>query len=280
MAKLIVTHLRPDLDACASVWLIRRFYPNFTQAEFSFVPSGDTYQNQLADSDKQIIHVDTGLGRFDHHQFRRRLSASLRIYQYLEEEVKWRTLDQIVLERMVELVTMIDNFEEVDFDNPTSDIYELQINQILEGIKLNESSDHQVMELMLPVLDGLFAILKRKVMAETELEKGEEFKIGQFKAIYLRSRSKEVSKLAEKGGYQLVLLKDPERGNVNIRVHPRAKFTLDHVYQVIIKKEPDDLWFYHASGHLLLNGSNSHPQKPTKLTVKELITIIKKNLLK
>ncbi len=280
MIKLIVTHLRPDLDACTSVWLIKRFYPNFSQAELMFVPSGDTYQNQPADSDKQIIHVDTGLGRFDHHQFRRRLSASLRIYQSLEETINWRSLDKVALERLVELVTMIDNFEEVDFDNPTSDIYELAINQILEGIKITESSDHQVMELMLPVLDGLFAILKRKVMAEAELDKGEEFKIGKIKAIYLRSRSKEASKLAEKSGYQLVLLKDPERGNVNIRVHPKAKFTLDQVYKVIADREPNDLWFYHASGHLLLNGSNSHPQKPTKLTVKELITIIKKNLLK
>jgi hypothetical protein len=124
------------------------------------------------------------------------------------------------------------------------------------------------------MLDGLFAILKRKILAEKDLEKGEEFATDKIKAIYIRSRSKEASKLAEKNGYELVLLQDSNTKNINIRVHPLAKFNLDKLYKAIIELEPDESWFYHASGHLLLNGSSSHPAKPTKLSIKKLMSLI------
>lgn len=280
MAKLIVTHLRPDLDACTSVWLIKRFYPGFTHADLTFVPAGDTYKNQPADSQKTVIHVDTGLGRFDHHQFRQRSSASWRIFQYLQKNKLLKKADQEALERLTELVTMIDNFEEVSFDSPTSDIYEMLLSQLIEGVKLNENNDHLVIEQILPILDGWLTILKRKLLAETELSVAEEFWVGKVKCLSLRSGSKEASKLAQKQGYQLVLLQDPKRGNVNFRVHPQAKFHLDKVFEAIKKLEGSEKWFYHASGHLLLNGSNSHPQPPTKLSIKQLIAILKENLLK
>lgn len=280
MGKLIVTHLRPDLDAITSVWLIKRFYPGFSQADLAFVPAGDTYQNQTADSVKNVVHVDTGMGKFDHHQFRDRSSAALRIFQYLNKEKLLKKAEREALERLTELVTMIDNFEEVDFDNPTSDVYEMLLSQIIEGMKINEDNDHLLVELTLPILDGWLAILKRKLQAEVELSKAMEFSVGKIKCLHLRSRFKEASKLAEKQGYLLVLLEDPQRGNINFRVHPKAKFNLDKVYTAIKKLEGPDKWFYHASGHLLLNGSNSHPQPATRLKVEQLITILKKNLLK
>ena len=278
MAKLIVTHIRPDFDACASVWLIKRFYPNFHDASIEFVPAGDTHLDEPADSDSNIIHVDTGMGKFDHHQFRDRLSAAARIFEVLPELHRFNKLEKAALERLVELVTLIDNFEEVYFDNPTSDIYELFITQILEGIKMKETNDHEVLEFMLQALDGLFDIFKRKVLAEQELEAGHEFEVHKHKCLHIKSKSKETSKLAEKNGYELVILEDPERGNVNLRVHPKAKFNLDKIYEAITKKEGSNYWFYHASGHLLLNGSSSHPQPPTKIKMAELIKIVKENL--
>jgi len=278
MSKIVVTHIRPDLDACASVWLVKRFMPNFAEAELEFVPSGDTRLMEPADADPQVLHVDTGMGKFDHHQFRERLSAAARIFAHLEKNCRFSKIELRALERLVELVTMIDNFEEVDFPNPTSDIYELSIVQILEGVKLSEKSDHVVMEFMLLALDGLFGILKRKVVAEEELSQAEEFMAKKHRCVFIKSKSKEASKLAEKSGFCLVLLQDPDRKNINIRVHPRAKFNLDKVYEAISKLEGEDKWFYHASGHLLLNGSNSHPQPATKLKVREIINIIQANL--
>lgn len=280
MGKLIVTHLRPDLDACSSIWLIRRFYPGFSQADLGFVSAGYTYKKQPADTDKNIVHVDTGMGRFDHHQFRDRSSAALRIFTYLKEHKLLKRYDILALERLVELITVIDNFEEVNLENPTADIYEMLLSQIIEGLKVEHSSDAVVVEMVLPLFDGLLAILKRKIQAERELAQGQEFRVGKVRCLQLRSGSKEVGKLALKLGYQLVMVVDPEHGNINIRVNPNAKFNLEKVYRTIKKSEGPAKWFYHASGRLLLNGSSGHPQPPTRLTVSQLITLLKQNLLK
>ena len=66
--KLIVTHFNPDLDAIASIWIIKRFLKGWEKARVRFVPAGETYKDQPVDSQPEILHVDTGLGELDHHQ--------------------------------------------------------------------------------------------------------------------------------------------------------------------------------------------------------------------
>lgn len=39
--KIIVTHNSPDLDAIASIWLIKKFLPGWNEAEIRFVPAGE-----------------------------------------------------------------------------------------------------------------------------------------------------------------------------------------------------------------------------------------------
>ncbi|MFN3374909.1 MAG: hypothetical protein ACK44M_15270, partial [Chloroflexus sp.] len=63
----IVGHLAPDLDCLTAIWLLMRFGPA-KDADLQFVPAGRTWRDQPVDSDPHIIHVDTGGGRFDHHQ--------------------------------------------------------------------------------------------------------------------------------------------------------------------------------------------------------------------
>ncbi|MFN5934060.1 MAG: hypothetical protein ACK46D_07155, partial [Roseiflexaceae bacterium] len=67
MPSVIVAHLAPDLDCIAAIWIFKRF-GGVTDVQLQFVPAGTTLNNQPVDSDPRVIHVDTGLGRFDHHQ--------------------------------------------------------------------------------------------------------------------------------------------------------------------------------------------------------------------
>ncbi|MBI2613247.1 MAG: hypothetical protein HYW62_00525 [Candidatus Levybacteria bacterium] len=97
--KIVVTHSSPDMDAITSVWLIRKFLPNWSDALVRFVPAGERFtfrktQNAQSSSvsdgqtirqsdspsssefsevvenigEDEVIHVDTGLGPLDHHQ--------------------------------------------------------------------------------------------------------------------------------------------------------------------------------------------------------------------
>ncbi len=65
--KTLVTHIFPDLDAVTSLWLFDRYDDDFDKAKLEFVPAGGTFGGESVDSDPDIVHVDTGLGRFDHH---------------------------------------------------------------------------------------------------------------------------------------------------------------------------------------------------------------------
>ena len=82
--KTIVTHIGPDLDAIASIWLVKMFYPGWEEAGIAFVPAGTTLGRLPPDENPEIMHVDTGFGRFDHHQTNADTCASQLIY----EEIK------------------------------------------------------------------------------------------------------------------------------------------------------------------------------------------------
>ena len=43
-------------------------FDNAAEADLAFVPAGSTWQGQAVDVNPTVIHVDTGGGRFDHHQ--------------------------------------------------------------------------------------------------------------------------------------------------------------------------------------------------------------------
>jgi len=42
VAKTIVTHLSPDLDAIGAIWLLKKFASEFADAKVEFVPIGKT----------------------------------------------------------------------------------------------------------------------------------------------------------------------------------------------------------------------------------------------
>src|SRR5574340_521516 len=74
--KILVTHDSPDLDGGTSIWLIKRFLPNWQNAKVFYVPAGERLNPSKPPSlsviektkDDEIIHVDTGMGALDHHQ--------------------------------------------------------------------------------------------------------------------------------------------------------------------------------------------------------------------
>ena len=59
--KTIITHVNPDLDAVASVWLIKRFLPDWQDAKVKFTQAIDNSNPQI-DADPEVLYVDVGRG--------------------------------------------------------------------------------------------------------------------------------------------------------------------------------------------------------------------------
>jgi hypothetical protein len=273
--KIIVTHFNPDLDAITSVWLIKKFLPRWQKAEVNFVAAGKTLDNNLADSHPNILHVDTGLGRFDHHQANEYTCAAKLILNWLEIENPKIKKDE-ALKRLTDVVLEIDHFREVFWPESASDRYELFLQPIIRGLELIEEDDKKALDFGLLALDGVYKSFQNKIWAEKEIEKGIKFKTRWGKALGVETKNDAVIHLAQKIGLKLVVRKDPKKGFVRIKTTPDPKLDLTCAFEKLKKKDPGATWFLHIDKHQLLNGSTRDPlMKPTKLALSEVIEVLK-----
>lgn len=274
--KTIVTHLSPDFDAITSCWLIKKFLSDWQDAMVKFVPAGSTLDNKSPDEDPEIIHVDTGLGKFDHHQLNEVTSATKLVFQYLLEKDYIKNKLKEPLERIVDHVNEIDRFAENYYPDPTSDRYDFLLSQLIEGLKSINKDENELIELVFLLLDAELNIFRNKVSAENEIKQGFVFQTKLGKSIIMETKNRDAVQLALKMKYDLVIQKDPEKGHVRIKCVPKKELDLSKFYNIIKKSDPKATWFLHISKHMLLNGSSKNPNTvPSSLSVKTLIEIAK-----
>ena len=274
--NILVTHRSVDLDAITSCWLIKRFLPGWNEAEIKFVDAGSTLDNKPPDDIFNIIHVDTGLGKFDHHQTDTHTSAAQRTYEFLKAENHIQIKYLKALEKLSLIVTQLDHFEEAYFPEAANDRYDFMLHQIIEGLKGPLGDDTKIMEMAFILLDAIVQVLRNKAKAEEAIKNGFIFQSKYDKCIVMDSQNEESIKLALKSGYSLAAKKDPVKGNVRIKTLPDNKYDLTPVYAEILKKDKKGTWFLHISKHMLLNSSSKNPNFiPSPLSLKSLIEIIK-----
>lgn len=309
--KTIVAHVNPDQDAICSMWLVKRFFPGWADAQVKFVPAGSTLDAKAPDADSSIIHVDTGLGKFDHHQSNNRdiCAATLVLDEILKEGPQQyashsrglrprvvgsqlrgsgvsadfsqkKNLDSSekeALKRIVKVVNDVDHALEKMWPDAANDRYDFILETIFDGLKLDDRRfpNEEVVRFGMQAFDGLLLEMKNKVLSGTILAGGVKFTSPWGRGLGVETKNSLVHSFAEREGYQVVVQRDPRKGNVRICVHPGADADLTGVYEKIAQKDPNSDWFLHASKKMLLNGSNKNPNmRPTTLTLKEVIEII------
>jgi len=280
--KTIVTHYNPDLDAITSVWLIKRLMKGWEDTEVSFVPAGETIFGKKVDSDANIIHVDTGLGRFDHHNLREDTCAAKLVWEHLKKGNKNESKikdnqEEEAIERLIEVVNDIDHFREVYWAEPEGDNYDFCLERIIDGWKILYPNENlRFLQWGMDCLDGVLQTFKNKVWAEAEIEKGTIFETIWGKGIGMETLNDEVLHLAQKKGYKIVVRKDSRKGYLRIKSMPDPKIDLTKVFENLQKEDPHATWFLHISKHMVLNGSAKNPEtRPTRLPLSVVINIIK-----
>lgn len=288
--KTIVTHFAPDVDAVSSVWLLKRFLAGWSEAEVKFVAAGKTLDNDIVDSDPNILHVDTGMGILDHHQTDEDTCAAKRTLDYISSEIRNSKLEirtrnvskfpDEALERLVDVVNDIDHFREVYYPNPSADFYDFGLVAILDGLRLIfKDENSKIVDFGLIGLDGIYKGFQNKVWAAEELLQGVEFKTKKGKGVGVETINDDTVKVAQKNGYTIAIRKDPKKGFVRIKTLPDSSIDLTKCYNILKVKDSEATWFLHASKKMLLNGSVKNPDsKPTSLSLKEVIEVLKENI--
>ena len=274
--KTIVTHLNPDQDAIFSVWLVKRFFSGWENADARFVPAGETLGHLPPDESPDIIHVDTGLGKFDHHHTGdKTICAGILVLKQVKNS-------HPALFRIAEIVRTVDHAQERSWPEPTHDRYEFFLESILDGLKSlpaqekGEAKSQAVMAFGLTAFDGIYAVMKEKAAAESLISSGTKFDSPWGQGIAMLTGNDSAHRLAERQGFAVVAVKDPQKGNVRVYAHPKVSAAdLTFAYQEVTQRDPNSDWFLHASKKMLLNGSRANPKmRPTKLTLDEVINII------
>lgn len=281
--KLLVTHQNPDPDAVAACWLFIKYGGrNFEGAQLYFVPSGTEVSDEVLEAKgirrEETIHVDTGMGPFDHHQPGNQVrdSATLKVYEYLT--LKQPDLKQDEgLRRVVQFINDNDHFAACWWPEADNDRYVFMLEDILKGLRQARGfNDRELTEFAMICLDAILSSMKQKVSAEKEMSEGREFESPWGKALAIENNNDEVIKLAQKRGYSLVVRKEADKGHLRIKAVPERGIDLTPVYEAIKSADQTGTWFFHPSKTMLINGSrhnSTHVASP--LTLDEVVEIIK-----
>jgi hypothetical protein len=271
--KTIVVHIGPDLDAITSIWLVKTFFAGWEEASLAFVPAGKTLGGKPPDEDPEILHLDTGFGRFDHHQTDADTCAAILVY----EQVKKDYGENPALARLVAVVNDIDHFREVFYPNPTADLWDFSLANQIDGWRLLHADNPiKIVELGMQSLDAIYKNFQNKIWAEKELkDKGVEFVTRWGKGVGVATVNDEVVHLGQKMGYTIVVRKDPTKGYLRVKALPKDEIDLTALHDRLKAEEPDATWFLHASRHMVLNGSSKNPDmRPTKKSLEEIIAVV------
>jgi hypothetical protein len=281
--RLLVAHQNHDLDAIGACWLFLRFDEEaFRAAQLYFVPAGDEVSERVLEaqgiSREEVIHVDTGMGRFDHHQPGNQAydSATMKVYEYLLEQYPDYGQDE-ALKRMVDFINGSDHFESCYWPEATHDRYEFMLDEVLKGLRsARHFNDRELVEFGGVCLDGVYAAMRIKVSAEKDLkELGRDFESPWGKALAIENKNDEVIKLAQKAGYSLVVRKDAEQGHMRIKAVPQKEIDLTPVYEKIKAVDTKGSWFFHPAKTMLINHSEKDETKvPTPLTLNQVVGIV------
>lgn len=276
--KIIVTHLSPDFDGIPAIWLLKKFYPDFHDARVEFVPAGDnTYNNEPVDSNPDVIHVDCGGGKFDHHDSNDFTCGAKLVYEWLVKE-GYVEKDDKALERMVQVITETDHaWDTYKWCEPASDRYEFSMHNVISGLKMYYRGDYQkVIDWTIDGLEASYRLMKSKAKAQKEIEGGQKFETPWGEGVAVVTRNDGIMDAAIKGGYAVVMRKDPNKGYVRVTGSNKHKVDFTKAYKRVAKEDKVGDWFLHASKVLLRNGSTRNPtMKPTNMTVDDVISILK-----
>lgn len=269
MTKILVTHINPHLDDIAAIWLFKKFYPEFKDANLEFISAHEGNQG-LSDTTEKV-HFGVGRGKFDEHKGDLEDCATSLVWKEIKssnlapkDEVELKSYEELVeWSRLIDLgqmpVQQFDEFSVPSFIRP----HETTAETSKEAVMLGEK-----------ILDRILSVLKRKQKAQKDWEKRKEFQtsFGKSYAVFSQYINRD---FCQRQPGKLFLMYNPQYKSVQFYT-PVREIDLTPLFTKLQQFDPEASWYLHHSKHFILCGAGSDPKfTPTKLSFEELIEVAK-----
>lgn len=266
--KTLITHINPHLDDICGIWLLKKFHPEYKDAQVDFISASHKGEQE---TDKRIF-VGTGGGKFDEHKegLENTCSASL-VFDFLKSEgfLPKGAVTIKALEELIEWNLLIDTGKA-----PASEFSQFSIQSIIRPKNGNKETSKRAVELGEEILNRLLEVLKNKQQSLKDWENKIEFKTKFGKTIAVKSEFVDRA-FCKQQNSDLFLIYNPKNLSVQFFT-PSFEIDLESIYKKVRQLDKDASWFLHQSHHMVICGSASAPDsKPTKLSFEELIEAVK-----
>lgn len=269
--KQLVTHARPHLDDVAAVWLLKKFHPDYHEADVQFLTRPAHGQFAIPHG---AVAVGIGRGQFDEHKGDLEDCATSLVWKWLAKQsrVKIDTETRAALDRLVGWVLKEDlgQLNSIEWREWSVSTVFANYDEVVDD------DDQQVYVFGVQLLESLLVAFRDQVKLDEDWAKRTEFLTRWGKAVALESEVYGSSWRAYRAGAVLVCEIDRVKGYRQFRAEATSEVDLSAVYEVVKKKEPKASWFLHHSKRLLLCGSSSATDFVTsKLTLEQMIDLVK-----
>ncbi len=269
--RQLVTHARPHLDDVAAVWLLKKFHPDYAGAGVDFLTRPANGQFAIP---PHAVAVGIGRGQFDEHKGDLNDCATSLVWRWLPHQptVEIDRVTRAALDRLVGWVLKEDlgQLNSIDWREWSVSTVFANYDEVVGD------DDHQLYDFGVKLLESLLVAFRDQVELDDDWAKRIEFNSRWGKAIALESQVYGSSGRAYRAGAVLVCEIDRLKGYRQFRAEATSEVDLSDVYELVKNKEPKASWFLHHSKRLLLCGSSSAADfVPSKLTLQQMIDLVK-----
>lgn len=266
--KKLVTHINPHLDDISAIWLFKRFYPQFFDAEIEFI--GASRDAALKDQTEDKVYFGTGGGRFDEHKGDTEDCATSLVWNEIKEK-NLQPQSGLEVKAYGELVEWS---RLIDLGKGSSDEFSpFAVQSFIRAKDSTQEGSLESLKLGEKILDRIFEVLLQNAKSELDWEGRVEFESRFGKSYAVLSENIDRSFCKQKGG-DFFLMYHPKFKSAQFFT-PSFEIDLEPVYKKVVEAEPDAGWFLHQSHHMVICGSGSAPQQHTELSFEQLVEIAK-----
>jgi hypothetical protein len=264
--RIIVTHQRPHLDEVVAIWLLRKFDPAFKDCNYQFLP----YFGQVPPGD-HITTVGFGGGKYDEHKLSHHISAAHLVYDDLLTRGLVKSDDQALIE-IVKYTDRVDRGQTLVEDN---DGWAYTPSSIIRSHIERTGDDADAVRFGLELIDNCVTELRAQAAFQADWAKRIEFNTPWGKGAGVVSDYMFSDSYAYAHGFPVRIQCHRSDPISSIKIDPSVDADLTPVYDKAVALEPDS-WYIHQMKKMVISNVNpSTGRTPTKLTLQQLIDLVK-----